>query len=290
MGNEGQYQSITDENKRWLDLLQAIEDKYRLLEYDITFVAGKIESVEEINNPKPTGQLAKTHVLYERYSQRSYIEQEYKSDESTDRSTRRIFAFDGTTSTKLNFKGKGSGLGDYFQPIRCIGNSPLFEDDSIADFTIGLDIFPGFYNHGRGLVYAVQNSGKTRFVEKSEGILEIHFFISENIAKSHRPGILPHPEGGVCQDWKKVVLDMSKGGIITDIEGYTCWPNDPNEYVNETIDVQYYQIDNGDWMPLSAIELRGFLSKKIVRQYEYKNILYNHFDPDSNIERFQSKK
>jgi hypothetical protein len=101
-----------------------------------------------------------------------------------------------------------------------------------------------------------------------------------------KPGFLPHPEGGPCQNWKKIVLDMTRGGIITAITEYTCWPNDPNEYTNRALEVQYDQTDDGDWIPIFAIDLIGFLSKKSVRKYEYKDVLYDHFGPESHNARF----
>lgn len=290
MGIEGQNQSMANGNERWMGLLQALEDKYRLLEYEVTLVVGRAESAEEVKNPKPTGQFARSHVLLERRMQRSYIEYESKSDNTTVRSIRRIAAFDGTTSTQLHFMGKGHEIGDYFPPKGYIGNSSLLDDDwtaSIADFALGLDIFPGFYGRGKGIAYAVQNADEARIVEKPAGILEIHFLKGETIAKPHRPGILPHPEGGPCQTWKKVVLDMTRGGIITAIEMYNCWPNDPNEYTYRELDVQYHQTNDGDWIPLSAINILGFLSKIAVRKYEYKDVLHDHFDPESHIDRFR---
>jgi len=286
MGIEGHNQSMANGNERWMGLLQALEDKYRLLEYEVTLVVGRAESAEEVKNPKPTGQFARSHVLLERGMQRCYFEHEYKSDETTARSIRQIAAFDGTISTQLHFMGKGHEIGDYFRPKGYIGNSsPL--DAPIADFALGLDIFPGFYDRGKGIAYAVQNADEARIVEKPAGILEIHFLKGEIIAKPHRPGILPHPEGGPCQDWKKVVLDMTRGGIITAIEEYTCFHNDPNEYTNRVLDVQYHQTNDGDWIPLSAINALGFLSKKAVRKYEYKDVLHDHFDPESHIDRFR---
>jgi len=286
MGIEGQNQSMANGNERWMDLLQALEDKYRLLEYDVTLVVGRAESEEEVKNPKPTGQFVRSHVLLERGTQRSYIEHESKSDDTKDRSIRSIDAFDGTTSTQLHFMGKGHEIGDYFRPKGYIGNSsPL--DNPFVDFAFGLDIFPGFYGRGKGIAYAVQNADEARIVEKPEGILEIHFLKGETIKEPHRPGILPHPEGGPCQDWRKVVLDMTRGGIITAVEEYGCFPNDPNEYRDRVLDVQYHQTNDGDWIPLSATNALGFLSKKAVWKYEYKDVLYDHFDPESHIDRFR---
>jgi hypothetical protein len=295
MGTEGQNQSMANGNERWMDLLKALEDKYKLLEYDVTLVYGSAESAEELKNPKPTGKFARAHVLFECRTQRSYIEHEQESAETTNRSIRRIAAFDGTTSTQLHFMGKGHQLGDYFPPKGYIGNSPLLDDDwiaSIADYSLGLDIFPGFYGRGKGIVYAVQNADKAKIVEKSAGILEIHFFEEEHISQPRKPGgPLPHPEGGLVQTWKKVVLDMTRGGIITAIEKYNCWPNsnDPNEHTYWWLEVQYQKTNDGNWIPLSAIDLIGALSKKAVRKYEYKNVSYDHFDPESHIDRFRVK-
>ncbi len=287
MGAEGQNQSKANGNERWRSLLHALADKYRLLECDVTLVVGRAESAEELKNPKPTGQFARSHVLLERGTQRSHIEYESQSDDTTDPSIRMIAAFDGTTSTQLHFMGRGHEIGDYFRPKGFIGSSPLLHDDSNTVFLLGLDIFPGFYDRGRGIAYAVQKADQARIVEKPAGTLEIHLLRQKMTAEPHRPGILPHPEGGPCQIWKKVVLDMTRGDIITAIEEYICYPNDPNEYAHRTMEVQYHRTNEGDWMPLSALHLIGFLSKKAVRKYEYTNVLHDHFDPESHIDRFR---
>lgn len=283
-------QGKANENERWIDLLQAFEDKYKLLEYEVTFAEGSAESAEEINNPKSTGHFARSHVLLERGTQRCYIEFERASDETMEPSIRILAAFDGKTSTQLYFMGKGHEIGSYHKPKGFIGNTSPLDEDSIrydADIFLCLDIFPGFYNCGRGITSSIQNAKKAKIVEKPEGILEIHFFMEESVKKPHRPGILPHSEGGPCQTWRKCVLDMNKSGIIKSIEDYVCFPDDPNEYAHHVLNVQHRQNDKGDWIPVSAINLIGFLSGKAVRKYEYKDVLYSHFDPESHINSFR---
>ncbi len=87
--------------------------------------------------------------------------------------------------------------------------------------------------------------------------------------------------------WRKIVLDLKKGGVITSVTEYTSLPGDPVEYTHRWLEVEYIQSDDDIWIPTASTETSGIFSKKEIRKFEYKNVKVNHFDPDKEIEKFR---
>jgi len=265
-----------------------LESKVRVLEYDVTFAQGVADSAEEVENPRLAGWSTRARVLLERGTLRGCIDYGYQPAEPTAPLNRRIAAFDGTTSTQLVFVGRGCKSGRCHPgPWGFIGSSPVLDVQEIMGYTLGLDVFPAFYGHGKGVAHAVREAREMKVVDKPDGILEVHLFEEEIVGEPHKCAILPHPEGGPYQNWRKIVLDLARGGIITAVTEYTCWPNDPTEYTNSALEVQHQEAGDGDWTPQTARRLDGCLSRKTVMKYEYGNVLHDHFDPESHVERFR---
>jgi len=270
-----------------MDLLEALENQIQVLEYNVEWKQYKAKSVEELENPRPTGWFSHSHVLLENGTGRAYIENEQTRGKKEGRSERVIHAFDGTTSTQLMFIGKGTKIGDYLKPKGFIDGEPIVGNRVTLDITLGLDVFPAFYNVGRGIVNTLKHAEEARILEKPEGILEVHYLLERLIAPPADSRLFPHPEGGPAQIVKKIVLDLKRGGIITGITEYSSWAGDPNEYTHRWTEIEYVQSEDGIWIPKSVTEIHGFLSEKMVIKYKYRDVMINHIAPKAEIDRFR---
>ena len=224
---EGQDNNSIDE---WIELLEAVESQVKLVEYDVKGERSLASSEDGLDTLKSAGPFWQVHILVESGTGRVYKDREgldgtldYKPG-MTLRSvrpvyvaSRRLHSFDGQIAMQMTMRStKGAKLGDYRKPRGQIDSKPILGVVDYEDNGLNM-IYPNFYM-GKGLADAVRQSEESRFIENPDATLEVHYL--EKRALPGRTNDL----------WKKVVLDLAKNGIISQIVDYVKKPDDLNEY------------------------------------------------------------
>jgi len=266
-------------DRQFREELQALERQVQVMEYDVKCEHFVADSESDLRNPKPTGYFSQTHILIERGTGRIYKDREGvdPGERSSNEfwASRIIESFDCETSMQMTMSPKGSELGDYRRPLVQIGSEPVIKDISDYDDN-GLSLlYPGFFL-GKGLTTVLGGVEESRVTKKSNGFVEVHYL--ERRA-------LP----GTRNDyWAKVVLDLKKDGVITQIDRYAKRSGDPNEYVFDSTNVEYILSDDGLWVPQSATKIRHRKVSRI-QKYTFSNFRINHFVPAMNLDKFRIK-
>jgi len=268
--------------RQFMEVLQALERQVQVMEYDVKCEHFVADSESDLKNPKPTGYFSQTHILIERGTGRVYKDREGVDGAHNNKgarirdvflASRIIKSFDGETSMQMTMRPTGSELGDYSRGLGQIGSEPVIKD--IGDYDdSGLSIlYPGFHL-GKGLTTVLDEVEESRVIQKSNGVVEVYYLEKRALNDSDN------------NEWEKVVLDLKKDGVITQIDRYVKRPGDSKEYVIDSTNVEYILSDDGLWVPQSATKIRRW---KVIRiqKYTFSNFKINHFVPDMNLDRFR---
>lgn len=257
--------------------LKLIENQIKVIEYDIKCKGFFGDPDDNLQQMQPTGFYSMSHLIVDHQTGCLYMKREGidKCDGGQLLATKYEFSFDGTKSVELDYSSDKTNGGADGKIKGLIYNEPLLSSDSFSFHNTGLTIFPGFFER-RGILNTITNAKEFKIVKKTNGILEIHYFLEEVL----------RPKKTFYQ-WEKVVLDMKRGGIITDIIGYDLCGTDPNEYPFDKITVEYLLSGNGIWLPKSMTEIRGAYGPRSVYKYSFDNVMINHIKPDTEKNCFR---
>ena len=272
----------------WISVLDAMERQTQVLEYDVSWTEFRSSSDADIDNPKRTGYLSTSHVVFEPFAQWIHVERTGVDHVAsrTDRgergsdapdgfgASRLVYSFDGETAMTMTHRPRGANPGDYDPKGRgMIENEPVIGRDNFLLTDKGFDAFVSSYG-GKGLSQIVRNATKSRVVEGSGSLIEVHYLETQ---------ALP---GEKWEMWRKVVIDMAKGSSIVAVLGYERTKDDPKEHLWSWMEVQVGQ-QNGMWVPTSARLLVSASGPRNIYEYEFKNVQMNHFSPESEMDRFR---
>jgi len=261
--------------------LKLIENQIKVVEYDIKR-RGFFGDPDDNSQPlQPTGSYSMSHLIADHKTGRLYMKwngidiidngnllsTKYEYPSKYEYSFKFEYSFDGTKSLVLDYSAnKAKGL---------IYNEPLLSSDNFPFSDTGLTVFPGFFGR-RGIINTITDAKEYKIVKKTNGVLEAHYFLKQVL----------RPKKTFYQ-WKKVVLDMKRGGIITDIVSYDICGTDPNEYPFNKITVEYVLSSNGTWLPKSMTEIEGAYGPRLVFKYSFDNVMINHIKPNTKKTHFQ---